>query len=112
MATIYFRRATAVATLGPPVRSVSGAGEGFVTNGNGWAWQVLYDLPSWQVTQISRRPHARPGSSPGQDQADRGAAQRLQALVSAFHYGAPIVLGWLREQAGGPVLVLVGGPAL
>jgi hypothetical protein len=25
-----------------------------VTNGNGRAWQVLYDLPSWQVTQIPR----------------------------------------------------------
>jgi hypothetical protein len=22
-----------------------------VTNGSGRAWQVLYDLPSWQVTQ-------------------------------------------------------------
>lgn len=32
-----------------------------MTNGNGRAWQVLYDLPSWQVTQIPRRPHARPG---------------------------------------------------
>lgn len=25
-----------------------------MTNGNGRAWQVLYDLPSWQVTQIPR----------------------------------------------------------
>jgi hypothetical protein len=24
----------------------------FVTNGDGRAWQVLYDLRSWQVTQM------------------------------------------------------------
>ena len=28
----------------------------FMTNGNGGAWQVPRDLPSWQVTQIPRRP--------------------------------------------------------
>lgn len=53
-----------------------------MTNGDGRARQVLYDLPSWQVTQIP-----------------------------AFHYGAPVVLGWVREQAGGPVRVLAGSPA-
>ena len=49
-----------------------------MTNGDGRAWQVLYDLPYWHP---------------------------------AFHYGAPVVLGWVREQAGGPVRVLAGSPA-
>ena len=79
---------------------------------NGWAWQVLRDLEAWQVTQIPRRPHARQDSAVGQDQADLGVAQRLQALVSAFHYGAPVAFGWIREHPGGPVRVLAAGPAL
>ena len=79
---------------------------------NGRAWQVLRDLEAWQITQIPRRPHARQDSAAGQDQADLGATQRLQALVSAFHYGAPVAFGWMREQAGGPVRVLAAGPAL
>jgi hypothetical protein len=79
---------------------------------NGSAWQVLRDLPAWQITQLPRRPHARQDSGADQDQADRGASQRLQALVSAFHFGAPVAFGWIREQPGGPVRVLAAGPAL
>src|SRR5580692_8331555 len=79
---------------------------------DGGSWQVLRNLPAWQITQIPRRPHARQDSGAGQDQADRGAAQRLQALVSAFHRGAPVAFGWIREQPGGPVRVLAAGPAL
>jgi hypothetical protein len=79
---------------------------------DGSAWQVLRDLQAWQITQIPRRPHARQDSSAGQDQTDRGASQRLQALVSAFHYGAPVAFGWIREHPGGPVRVLAAGPAL
>jgi len=59
-----------------------------------------------------RRPHAAPNSAAGQGQADLGAAQRLQALVSAFHFGAPVAFGWMRERPGGPVRVLAAGPAL
>ena len=79
---------------------------------NGRAWQVLRDLEACQVTQIPRRPHARQAFTAGQDQADLGTTQRLQALVSAFHYGAPVAFGWMREQPGGPVRVLAAGPAL
>ena len=79
---------------------------------NGSAWQVLRDLPSWEITQLPRRQHARRDSAAGQDGADRGSSQRLQALVSAFHYGAPMAFGWIREQPGGPVQVLAAGPAL
>ena len=32
--------------------------------------------------------------------------------MSAFHYGAPVAFGWIREHAGGPVRVLAAGPAL
>jgi len=66
------------------------------------AWQVLRDLPAWQIAQIPRRPHGRGDSAVGRDQADLGTAQRMQALVSAFHYGAPVGFGWIREQPGGP----------
>jgi hypothetical protein len=73
---------------------------------------VLRGLQAWQITEFPRRPHARQNSAPDQDRADLGATQRLQALVSAFHYGAPVAFGWLREHAGGPVRVLAAGPAL
>jgi uncharacterized protein len=76
---------------------------------NDGAWQVLGGLQAWQITEFPRRPHARQNSAPDQDRADLGATQRLQALVSAFHYGAPVAFGWLREHAGGPVRVLAAG---
>jgi uncharacterized protein len=79
---------------------------------NGRAWQILRSLPTWQVTQIPRRPRASLDVATGQNQADLGVAQRLQALVSAFHYGAPVAFGWVREHPGGPVRVLAAGPAL
>jgi uncharacterized protein len=96
MATKHFRSATILTV---------------VTIGD--AWQVLRDLEAWQVTQIPRPRSARhdpPGG--GQDQADHGAAQRLQALASAYHHGAPVAFCWLRERPAGPVRVLAVGPAL
>jgi DNA helicase HerA-like ATPase len=79
---------------------------------NGRAWQVLRNLEAWQITQIPRRPHARQDSDANQDQTGLGIAQRLQALVSAFHYGGPVAFGWIREHPGGPVRVLAAGPTL
>src|SRR5271169_5094319 len=79
---------------------------------NDRAWQVLRGLEAWQITQLPRRPHARQNSVSDQNGTDLGATQRLQALVSAFHYGAPVAFGWLREHPGGPVRVLAAGPAL
>jgi len=76
------------------------------------AIQVLRGLQAWQITELPRRPHARQNSVPDPDRTDLGATQRLQGLVSAFHYGAPVAFGWMREQPGGPVRVLAAGPAL
>lgn len=73
---------------------------------------MLRDLEACQITQIPRRPHARQDSAASQDQAGLGIAQRLQALVSAFHYGGPVAFGWIREHPGGPVRVLAAGPTL
>src|ERR1700719_3758256 len=78
---------------------------------NDGAWQVLRGLQAWQITEFPRRPHARQNSVPDQDRADLGATQRWQALVSAFHYGAPVAFGWMRETSGGPVRVLAAGAA-
>ncbi|HLK73636.1 MAG TPA: ATP-binding protein [Streptosporangiaceae bacterium] len=79
---------------------------------DGSAWQVLQALPAWQITELPRRVHARSDSADGQDRADRGINQRLQALVSAFHYGSPVAFGWIREHPGGPVRVIAAGPSL
>ena len=76
---------------------------------NDGAWQVLGGLQAWQITEFPRRPHARQNSVPDQDRADLGTTQRLQALVSAVHYGAPVAFGWMREHAGGRVRVLAAG---
>jgi len=78
----------------------------------GSTWQVLRDLQAGQIMQIPHRAYARQDSATDQDQADRGASQRLQALVSAFHYAAPVAFGWIRERPGGSVRVLAAGPAL
>jgi uncharacterized protein len=78
----------------------------------GAAWQVLRDLEAWQISQIPRHPRARQDPAPGHEQADLGTAQRMQALVPAFHRGAPVAFGWLREHPGRPVRVLAAGPAL
>src|ERR1022692_3335944 len=78
----------------------------------GSAWQALRDLDSWRVTEIPRRAPER-SQQAGLADGDRGAAQRLAALVSAFHSGeGPVAVGWLRLAEGGPVHVLAGGAGL
>src|ERR1039458_8949027 len=65
------------------------------------AWQALRDLDSWRVTEIPRQAPER-SQQAGLAEGDQGAAQRLAALVSAFHSGAgPVAVGWLRLAAGG-----------
>jgi uncharacterized protein len=76
------------------------------------AWQALRDLDSWRVTEIPRQAPER-SQQAGLAEVDQGAAQRLAALVSAFHSGTgPVAVGWLRLTEGGPVQVLAGGAGL
>ena len=86
------------------------------------AWDVLNQLGAYRVTQIPRRPGARPdaddaGTIPA---GDTGRAQRYAALLAAYHAGAEtkgngdgaVAVGWLRPSAGGPVQLLTGGSGL
>jgi hypothetical protein len=65
-------------------------------------WQVLAGLPAWQVTEIPRPPGGH---------AD-GAAQRVQALASAYGTGEPVAVAWLRDRSGGSVKVITAGSGL
>jgi DNA helicase HerA-like ATPase len=71
-------------------------------------WQVLAELPAWQIAEIPRPRDA------GQDGGARdiGIAQRVQALVSASGCKDAVAVAWVRDRPGGPVRVLTAGPAL
>jgi uncharacterized protein len=71
-------------------------------------WQVLTALPAWQITEIPRPRDA--GHDGGA--RDTGAAQRVQALVSASGCKDPVAVAWVRDRPGGPVRVLAAGPAM
>jgi uncharacterized protein len=71
------------------------------------AWQALTGMPAWQLTEIPRDDHAAVNCG-----RDTGAAQRVQALASAYGHRTPLALAWIRDQPGGQVRVLVAGPAL
>ena len=43
---------------------------------------------------------------------DPGRAQRIAALVAAYHAGGTVAFGWIRLQAGGPVRLLAAGTSL
>jgi hypothetical protein len=77
----------------------------------GPVWQVLAGLPAWEITQIPRRDGPRPELTSG-DRADHGAVQRVQALVAAYHRGAAVAFGWIRDRTGGQVQVIAAGPGL
>jgi uncharacterized protein len=76
------------------------------------AWQLLEDLPVWHVAEIPRRAQARQLDPAGADRCDHGRAQRLQALITSFHHGGPIAVGWDRERPGDPIRVLIAGQSL
>src|ERR1700677_4987226 len=67
--------------------------------------QVLSGLPAWQVTEIPR---------PGQDQdgGDWSTEGQVAALASAYGFGGPVAVAWIRDRPGGPVRVLTAGEAL
>ncbi len=71
------------------------------------AWRRLCGLPAYQITEIPRRDQDEAGR-----ERDPGRAQRMAALVAAYHAGETVAFGWLREQAGGAVRVLAAGSAL
>jgi len=75
------------------------------------AWQALTGLPAWEITQIPRRDQPRE-QPPSGDRPDDGTARRVQALAVAYRRGVPVVYGWLRDRAAGPVRVVAGGPGL
>ncbi|MBB5960743.1 DNA helicase HerA-like ATPase [Saccharothrix tamanrassetensis] len=49
---------------------------------------------------------------PAGDTADRGYRQREAVVTAAYHARRPLLLGWQRTAADGPVAVYVGGAAL
>jgi hypothetical protein len=77
-------------------------------------WQVLSALPAWEVTEVPRRdrPDRAPGEGLGPDYGDHGVVQRALALAAAHRGGAPVVFGWTRDRAAGPVRVIAAGPGV
>ena len=84
------------------------------------AWDALSELGAYRITEIPRRPEpGAPQPSPA-DSGDPGRAQRLAALVAAYHAGAEtkgngsgaLAIGWVRHDTDGPVQLLAAGPGL
>ncbi|HEY0716772.1 MAG TPA: helicase HerA-like domain-containing protein, partial [Streptosporangiaceae bacterium] len=75
------------------------------------AWRRLCGLDAYWITEIPRRDEDESGRGTGNGR-DPGRAQRVAALVAAYHAGGTVAFGWLRERAGGPVRLLAAGPAL
>jgi len=74
-------------------------------------WRQLCGLDAYRITEIPRRPNSETQSAPHADR-DPGRAQRIAALVAAYHSGGTLAYGWMRLQAGGPVQILAAGAAL
>ena len=74
-------------------------------------WRQLCGLDAYRITEIPRRANGETQSGPDADR-DPGRAQRIAALVAAYHSGGTVAYGWMRLQAGGPVQILAAGAAL
>ena len=78
----------------------------------------LQGLTAYLVREIPRRDDAHSDARPVHEVAASGHAQRLAALVAAYHAGVaagapkPVAFGWVRAAAGGPVRVIACGDAL
>ncbi|MEV5710277.1 ATP-binding protein [Actinoallomurus sp. NPDC052274] len=72
-------------------------------------WRAVRGLPACRLAEVPRRRLSDEAESAGRDE---GRDQRLAALVSAYHGGGPVLVGWRRASAGGPVEVFVGGQGL
>lgn len=75
------------------------------------AWRRLCGLDGYRITEIPRR-HEGENDRGSEAERDPGRAQRVAALVAAYHAGETVAFGWLRERAGGDVQILAAGPAL
>ncbi|MFJ9964052.1 ATP-binding protein [Streptomyces avermitilis] len=80
------------------------------------AWRQLVGMETCLLGEVPRR-RPSPGRPLGQD--DELRAQRLAALVSAYHArrpgdptGGSVLVGWARHAADRPLDVIVGGSAL
>jgi len=77
------------------------------------SWERLRHLGAYRVTEIPRRDDAGAPESRRSGDSDPGWAQRVAALIAAYHAGTGCVaFGWVRTAAGGPVHVLAVGEAL
>ncbi|MCO6008186.1 ATP-binding protein [Actinoallomurus purpureus] len=72
-------------------------------------WDLARTLTACRLVEVPRRRLTDESESGGRDE---WRDQRLAALVSAYHGGGPVLVGWRRASAGGPVEVYVGGESL
>ncbi|HEX9040780.1 MAG TPA: ATP-binding protein [Trebonia sp.] len=70
------------------------------------------------IREIPRREDVAHEATTEQEVSDTGRAQRLAALLAAYHSGATggtkrtVAFGWVRGSAGGPVRVVAAGDVL
>ncbi|MGP0024540.1 MAG: helicase HerA-like domain-containing protein [Streptosporangiaceae bacterium] len=74
-------------------------------------WRELCGLDAYRINEIPRRPDSAAAGGPRMER-DPGRAQRIAALVAAYHAGGTVAFGWIRLQAGGPVRLLAAGASL
>ena len=83
-------------------------------------WPELTELVAYRVTEIPRRPDPGDVEAPADQSGDTGRAQRLAALIAAYHVGIgaksdghpALALGWVRYRTGRPIRFLAAGPSL
>ncbi|MGD0935084.1 MAG: ATP-binding protein [Streptosporangiaceae bacterium] len=74
-------------------------------------WRELCGLDAYRISEIPRRPESAATGGPRMER-DPGRAQRIAALVAAYHAGGTVAFGWIRLQAGGPIWLLAAGRSL
>jgi DNA helicase HerA-like ATPase len=72
-------------------------------------WDVVRGVPACRLVEVPRRRITDDSDVTGRDDS---RDQRLAALVSAGHGAEPVLIGWRRTHAAGPVEIYVGGRAL